>query len=322
MYDVITIGSAFQDLYLFSKNFRIIKDRQSPSGEDECFALGSKIEVETILREIGGGGTNTAATFARQGLKVACLAKIGDDAAGEEIIKTLKKYNIDSSLMITDKDQPTALGIFFLAKTGERTILVYRGASADFQAKQIPWLKLKSNWYYVSSLGGNLQVLEKIIAHAKRHGAKVALNPGKTELAKKTRLLLSLRKAQVVLLNREEAEMFFGLSGQALLKKVSKVTQGWFVITDGEHGSWALSPKSAWKVQIRPVKAMDTTGAGDAFGSGFVAGLIKSPNDLSYALKLGSTNAAAEVKLIGAKNGLITSRTPLIANLKVQRLRI
>jgi sugar/nucleoside kinase (ribokinase family) len=322
MHDVITIGSAFQDLYLFSKNFHLIKDKNSPTGEDECFALGSKIEVEKILREVGGGATNTAATFANLGLKVACVVKVGDDPAGDEIINALKKYKIDPQFIIRDPHNQTALSIFFLAKTGERTILVYRGASADFHEQLIPWQKMKAKWYYVSSLGGNLKFLEHAINHAKKQKAKIALNPGKLELAKAKKLLPIIKKADVVLLNREEAELLFKLKGEKLIKKISGWCCGIFVMTDGENGSWAITPKVTWQIKIKPVKAADTTGAGDAYGSAFVAGLLKKPGNLEYALKLASTNSAAEVKILGAKKGLMNLRTSLLSSFKVRKLRI
>ena len=94
MYDVITIGSATQDVYLFSKRFKVLRDTRAVTGEVECFAFGTKIELDDILFEIGGGGTNTAYTLARQGLKVAALVKVGEDEAGREVEKVLKKGKI------------------------------------------------------------------------------------------------------------------------------------------------------------------------------------------------------------------------------------
>jgi len=322
MHDVITIGSAFQDLYLFSRNFRIVRDKKSPTGANECFAFGSKIEVEKILREVGGGGTNTAATFARLGLKVACVVKVGDDAAGEDVIREIKKFKIDPKFIIRDYDDQTALSVFFLANSGERTVLAYRGVSADLHDYLILWNKLKAKWYYASSLGGNLKLLNHILSHSQRQQARIAINPGKPELRQTAKILSILKKADVVLVNREEAEMLFSVKGDKLIHKIFKWCCGIFVVTDGEKGSWAVTKKGVWQVKIKPVKAVDTTGAGDAFGSAFVAGLIKKPDDLGYALKLASTNSASTVKIIGAKNGLISSRTPLIGNLKIKKLRI
>jgi len=68
MYDIITFGSAAQDIHLKSKAFKIIKDEKDfMTGTAICLALGSKIDVEDIIFTSGGGGTNTAATFVKQG---------------------------------------------------------------------------------------------------------------------------------------------------------------------------------------------------------------------------------------------------------------
>ena len=83
MYDIITFGSAAQDIHVKSKLFKILKDEKDfVTGEGLCLALGSKIEVEDIIFSSGGGGTNTAATFAKQGFKTAYCGAIGADISG------------------------------------------------------------------------------------------------------------------------------------------------------------------------------------------------------------------------------------------------
>src|SRR3989344_3445955 len=97
MYDIITFGSAAQDINLKSKAFKVTKDdKDSVTGEGICLALGSKIDVEDIKFNSGGGGTNTAATFAKQGFKTAFCGTVGDDIAGKEIIDELKKLKINT----------------------------------------------------------------------------------------------------------------------------------------------------------------------------------------------------------------------------------
>jgi len=81
--DVITIGTATRDCFLQSPDFKVIRSSRFVTGQAECFALGSKIEVPFIIFTTGGGAANAAVTFARQGLKAGCLAKIGKDLAGE-----------------------------------------------------------------------------------------------------------------------------------------------------------------------------------------------------------------------------------------------
>jgi sugar/nucleoside kinase (ribokinase family) len=308
MFDIITIGSAAQDVYLFSKKFKVIRDKRAITGESECFAFGTKIELDHILFEVGGGATNTANTFKRQGLKVACLGRIGNDGAGEEVKKFLKKTGI-GDLLIIDKKDRTAQSVIFLAANGERTILVYRGAAHHFKTSDVNLQKIKNTkWLYISSLAGNTQLLEKIVSFAKKNHIKVAVNPGKLEIARRNALQRIIKKVDLLLVNREEAITLLRSSktdDRSLLQNIRKLCPGIVVITKGAGGSAAILNRQQFRVIIKPVKAVDTTGAGDAFGSGLLAGLIKYRGNIKKALLLASQNSAADVLQIGAKHGAL-----------------
>lgn len=307
-YDVITIGSAAQDTYLFSRKFRVIRDKRAITGESECFAFGTKIELDHILYEVGGGATNTANTFKRQGLKVACLGRIGNDGAGEEVRKFLKKTGI-GDLLVTDTKDRTAQSVIFLSASGERTILVYRGAAHHFKTTDVNLRKIKNTrWLYISSLAGNTQLLEKIVLFAKKNHIKVAVNPGKLEIARRNVLRRIIKKVDLLLVNEEEAMSLLqsARSGDLVLaRNMRKLCPGIAVITKGARGSVAVLPDGQFRVIIKPVKAVDTTGAGDAFGSGLLSGLLKYRGNIKKALVLAAQNSAADVLQIGAKHGAL-----------------
>jgi len=314
MYDIITIGSATQDVYVFSKKFRVLRDSRVITGEIECFAFGTKIELDDILFEVGGGATNTAFTFASQGLKTACLTKVGADGAGEEVKKVLKKAKISTDLVAVDSRRRTAHSVIFLAPNGERTILVYRGASHHFENKDVNFRKLgKTRWLYITSLGGNIDLIKKVVDFANKHKIKVAVNPGKMELKYGLKKLKPIfDKVDILLLNREEATEILRRSygdDLGIIDDLSKLFHNISVVTEGEKGSLISDGQNKYRVKIRPLKSVDTTGAGDAYGSGFVAGYIKKRN-IQYAVQLAGANAAGEVMTIGAKQGLV-SKNPL-----------
>ena len=144
MYDIITFGSAAQDIHLKSKAFKILKDEKDfMTGTGICLTLGSKIDVEDIIFSTGGGGTNTVATFAKQGFKTAFCGAIGADISGLEIVRELKRLRVDTRFVIKKKEKQTNTSII-ISNTGEdRTILVYRGASDILDKKDIAWKKIK-----------------------------------------------------------------------------------------------------------------------------------------------------------------------------------
>ena len=312
-FDVITIGAATRDVFLRSKAIKVVKDDAFVTGEGECFALGSKIDVDEIVFETGGGATNAAVSFARQGLKTAFAGKIGaTDARGQEILDALKAEKINTSLVIKDKDKMTAYSVLLLTARGERTALVYRGASADFRVQDFHWRKMKSKWIYVSSLGGEMSVLRSIWKHAKEHQIKIAWDPGAGELAYGWKKLAPLLKSVDVLhVNQEEAAKLMGMDyeqDEHCFDTLRKMVGGLTIVTGGTVGAFAGTATESWQSGTNHIKVISTTGAGDAFTSGFMAAYIRT-GDVPYSLQFGTANAESVIRHISAKEGLLRTHT-------------
>jgi ribokinase len=307
MFDVITIGSATLDVFLMSELFQIVKSPKFLGGKGQCFSFGSKIELDDFHYSTGGGATNSATTFSRLGFRVACLTEIGSDLAGEEILKDLKKEKIDARFVIKKKKELTGYSTLMLTKKGQRTVLVYRGASEKITEDKIPFSKLSAKWFYITSLGGDLKLLKRILDCALRKKVLVALNPGSKEL-KSAKLTSLLKFVKVLIVNREEAAKLTKQNfdnTKALLGSLAKLVPI-AVMTDGPAGAYACEKDKCYKIGIYPFRVKDATGAGDAFGSAFVAGLQKY-NNLEKALQLAAWNASMVVTAIGAKMNIVRS---------------
>ena len=155
MFDIITFGSATQDIIVKPKKLTVLKyGGDFSNSQGLCFPLGSKVEVEDIKFNSGGGGTNTAATFVKQGFKTAFCGTVGDDIAGKEIIDELKKLKINASFILKTNKKLTNHSIVILNNGQDRTILTYRGAAELMGENDIPWNKLKTKWIYAAPLSG------------------------------------------------------------------------------------------------------------------------------------------------------------------------
>lgn len=305
--DIITIGSVTQDTYLISPKL-VPKRKLGKTESTFSFPLGTKLELQDVHIEVGGGATNAAATFARFGLNTAVFVECGDDPSGEFALSALRALRIDTQHVRIEKGGRTAYSVFFLAPNGERTVFVYRGASAGLRLNTSAIVSLDPKWMYITSIGGDMRSLEQLSALSER-GLNIAWNPGKPELAKgRKKLQPFLRRAAVTFLNTEEAETLFGKtkSEKELLKEIRVSTDQVVVVTNDRRGSQAFVGDTVHIAHIKPVVARDTTGAGDAFGSGFIAGLMKSPGQFDVALHTGSANAMSVVQKIGAKHGLVS----------------
>lgn len=322
MHDIITIGSATQDVFLTSKDYTLLPSKKFSTGVGECFAFGSKVEVQNIFLDTGGGATNTAVTFANLGFRTACITRVGHDAPAREIREVLQNKHVDTSFIITTKKEHTAYSTILLTKSGERTVLVYRGASAHFSVREIPWNRLRTQWFYVSSLGGNIPLLRRIFSYAQAKNISIAWNPGGGELQHGFRVLKPyIQKTAVLIMNREEAASLGLPKGQCRVDVFCGICfypRGMTVVTDGKKGAYVCDHRQQFFAPSSGHKPVNATGAGDAFGSAFVAGVMKGFT-LQDALRLAILNSGLVVTKMGAKNGLL-EKMPKLGTLR--RLRV
>ena len=305
-YDVITFGSATWDIYLSPEKMNVISDSIFPSGKAVAFNLGSKINLKETQFNIGGGGVNTAFTFKNQGFKVAYIGCVGNDVLGNEIISKLKKERIETKLIQKTEKASTNCSVIFNHKGQDRTILNYRGASEHLSKFSF----LMAEWFYLAPLSGKLAKLtQEIIDYAFGKKIKIAFNPGNAQLKLPKKVLMNMiKKADVLLLNQEEAALLTNnefKQEQKIIEDLKKIHSGIVVITKGDKGIVLIDKDNKVIVKrIKPIKSIDKTGAGDAFGSAFVAGL-KKYNDIEKAISLGLKNSASCVKKQGSTNGLL-----------------
>jgi len=316
MYDIITFGSAAQDIHVKSKAFKILKDEKDfATGEGLCLALGSKIDVEDIIYTTGGGGTNTAATFAKQGFKTAYCGAIGVDIAGLEIIRELKHLRIDTRFIVKKKEKHTNHSVV-ISNTGEdRTILVYRGASDLLKKDDILWKKLKAKWIYLAPLGGEqLNNFGSVVDFAKENKIKVAVNPSKQQLSLPTEELKNIfSKVDILFLNQEEASFLTKVPFEQeneIFKKIDEICPGIAVMTKGGEGVTVSDGEYLYSALPNPDRnIVDTTGAGDSFAAGFLSGYIRYNKDIIKAIQLGLANSEANLSQVGAKTGLLDKKS-------------
>jgi ribokinase len=317
---ILTFGAATQDVFLAGKSLHARRDVRTRDYVEQ-FPLGAKIEVDNVYFDTGGGATNAAVTFARQGMEAGYIGRIGHDPAGGEVVRALRREGVATDRIVYDPRLNTGYSTLLVAPGGERTVLVYRGPSRELSAKDIPIRRLEADWFYITTLAGNFDLLEKLLKHANNHGIQVALDPGNSELAqiKKLRGLLPL--VSVLKANAEELRTLFG--GDNLRDTVVRASDAcpYVVGTNGASGSYAAAAGKLYQAgTYQKVKVVDRTGAGDAFGSGFVAALAKGLV-IEDALTLGSANATSVVTQFGAKTGILKTQRVKRMKLKISEVR-
>jgi len=294
-FDVACFGSAVVDVFVGTD--------VSERNKEISYPVGGKILIKELKFDIGGGGTNTAVAFSRLGLRTGCICKVGSDENGREILEMLKKEKVDF-LGETAKDSKSKSGysIILDSRGGDRTILTYKGANDEIEKKDIK--KFKTKWLYLSSLlGKSFETQKKLAETLKRKGVKIAFNPS-SYLIKSKNLGSLLRITDVLILNKEEAEMLTKNKGKDLLKALYDLTKGIVVVTNKDKIVECYDGKKRFSIIPHKIKVVERTGAGDAFASGFVAGRIVG-KPVQECLKLGLRESESVIKYFGAKNNLL-----------------
>jgi len=298
MFDVICFGSAVVDVFV-DTNVAEKKGFMS-------YPVGSKILINNVKFDVGGGGTNTAVAFSRFGLKTGYIGKIGDDSDGRIVLDLLKKERI-KFLGKIGKKQVTGYSIILDSKENNRTILTYKGVNNDLHFDELNFRKIKTKWVYLTSLlGESFKTQKKLVDYLTRQDVKVAFNLSEY-LIKKMNLGQILRLAEVLILNKEEAQLLLKknkVKNKDLLKSLCSLGPKIVVVTDKNKLTWAYDGKKKYFIKPHNIQVKERTGAGDAFGAGFVAGLVVGKN-IEESLKLGLQESESVLRYFGAKNNLI-----------------
>jgi len=302
---IITIGKATQDVFVRSAN--VYKQQRHKGVMYEQLPVGQKLDLDEVIFSTGGNVTNAAVTFARQGLHSRYMWCIGTDVASEAILQSLDKESIDTSHVIQKDDYRASYSLVLMLEGGERTILNYKGTKLPSNTRNLDFSVIETgDWLYLSSLG-DMELLEKIVSRAAKHGVKVMLNPAGVELKEADKLRALLDDVEILAVNKEEAQQIVsGESMEELVRHAQHYCKV-VIVSDGPNGAFASDGKTIVEAGMyEDVPVVDRTGGGDAFGSGFLSQYAQGKS-LKESMIFASANSTSVVTKIGAKEGILHS---------------
>jgi ribokinase len=258
------VGSANADLV-------VSVDRRPGPGET---VLGG----DTVISP-GGKGANTAVAAARLGADVALLAAVGDDGYGTMLTESLREAGVRTDLVRTVA-RPTGIAYITVTPDGENSILVSPGANLALEPTEPTAIEgaLTGAKVVVASLEVPLSTVERTIATASGAGVRTLLNLSPpANLGERT-----LTALDVLLVNEHEAGWLLGSATEPV--KLLDLGPRSAVITRGLRGALVLTASGVTELIAPTVKAVDTTGAGDAF-AGALAAALAAGSDLETAAR-------------------------------------
>ena len=276
---------------------------------------GNKIPStgETILGNSynigpGGKGCNQAIAISRLGGKVNFISKLGDDEYGKLALDKLKKDNIDTSnIIVSNKHKTGVAGIHVDRYTGKNAITVVRGAPSTLTTKEIDTNLIKHSKIFLTQLEIPIEVTLHCLKAAKEYGLINILNPAPA--CKISNDFFKL--VDYFTPNETEAEFYTGVKinnendAKVSAKKLIDMGIKKVIITLGEKGLFYSDGKEEIYMKATPDKAVDTTGAGDAFNGGFSFALLKGKK-IKECLEIANKVAGFSTTRLGAGDSMPT----------------
>ena len=274
----------------------------------------------------GGAIGNFLAALAKRGVSTAYIAKVGDDAFGHMLKKTVVDAGIDATGIVIDPDWFTTLAFVTLDETGDREFSFARKPGADTQLRydQVP-LELIRNAkvFHIGTLSltgePSRSATYKAVAYAKSCGCLISLDPnlrpplwsGPEEA--KTQMCWALEQADIVKISEDEVEFLFGMTPEAGAAHIlEKFGVRLVFVTLGKNGCLFMNRRASGRVaNYNSVRTIDTCGAGDIFGGSALYGVLQSgraPEALEEdELRRITSFACAAASLSTTKHGGISS---------------
>jgi sugar/nucleoside kinase (ribokinase family) len=274
-------------------------------GDDLTPAFGQEEKlVDSMSLVVGGSASITAVAAARLGLRVALVAAIGDDAAGHFMLAELARAGVDTEVMAVRAELPTGMTVA-LSRGDDRAILTAAGAIGTLTPADVPaGLLIRARHVHVSSyfllersLGPGLAAL---LAAARTGGASTSLDTNWDPAGTWGADFFPDVLAQTDLLLPNEAEALRIAGTTTLPEAIASLTKagGAIAVKLGARGALYANGPQQYLATAPQIAAVDTTGAGDCFNAGLLAGLLNGfePPD---ALALGCAAGAASTQGIG-----------------------
>jgi len=268
------------------------------------------LEVESFKRYFGGSPANIAMNLARLGKKSALISRVGFDGLGEYLIKRLEEAGVITDSISIDRDNNTTV-IMVTRSQNSPKFIAYRGAEKFIDSDEIKDGDIcKSKIIHLSTFAlsapKSRRAIEKIIKIARDQDKVISLDPNyRPQLWEGTEdgieyIKNLLPKIDIIKPSLDDAEALFGRGDAAsYIKSFHQRGCKLVILTQGAAGLIVSTGEEIKHFDSLATEVVDTTGAGDAFWSGFYTG-ISSGYSLELAVQLGNSVAAEVIKEVGA----------------------
>jgi sugar/nucleoside kinase (ribokinase family) len=326
MKKVLGLGNALVDILIKINNENALAQFDLPKGsmqlvnnEFSSLILNKTKDLQQHFNS-GGSAANTIHGLAKLGIETGYIGKIGDDEYGRYFEDDLSKNNISPHVIKGTSKTGKAIGL--ITPDSERTFATFLGAAIELTEKDITEAVFAQyDFFHVEGyLVQNHRLIENALKLARQLDMVVSIDLASYNIVEDNvafirRLITNY--VDIVFANEDEAVAFTEKDPEEAATEISSICE-LAVVKLGKKGSIVQQGSAVYNIDPVIVDALDTTGAGDLYASGFLYGLI---HDLSIeeSGKIASTLASKVIEDFGAKiteNGWKTISRQLETSLK------
>ena len=309
---VIGIGNALTDMLVNLKTDAVLGQFKLAKGSMSLVDTTLQNEISKSVAglpyslSLGGSAGNTIRAMARLGTEVGFIGKVGQDTTGDFYEQALQNLSIEP--IIFRSEEPSGKCVSLVSPDGERTLVTYLGAALELEAGELePSIFEGYDCLYVEGyLVQNHELIEQAAATAKKCGLKVAIDLASFNVvAENLEFLRRLVReyVDIVFANEDEAKTFT-CEGNPVnaLQQISEMCE-LAVVKIGTKGALIKQGSEVVHVGIMAAaKRVDTTGAGDFYAAGFMAGLCQGLT-LRQCGTIGAIAAGKVIEVVGTTFG-------------------
>jgi ribokinase len=270
--------------------------------------VGETVSGGTLLVNHGGKGANQAVAARRLGAEVRFVACVGDDASGRDIRAALQAEGVGVDGVMVTREAATGTALIVVDGQGRNQIVVAPGANWRLSAEHVRSRAEDFAWAQVvlCQLETPLDTLDVALGEARRRGLVTVLNPAPVRDGISADVW---RRVDYLTPNEGEAARLSGVpvedvrSASAAARRLRERGVGTVIVTLGVQGSIACTAGGDVRTEAFPVKAVDTTAAGDSF-NGALGTALAAGDALPDALRFASAAAALACTRRGAQPSL------------------
>ena len=308
MTKVLGMGNALVDVMTRLNDDKILKEFNLPKGSMQLVSkeFSNRLLASTLglqkKQSSGGSAANTIHGLAHLGIESRFVGKIGKDDLGRFFQKDMEKSGI-SPMLFHDLEE-TGRSIALISPDSERTFATYLGAAVDLHEEDVTSELFEGyEFFHIEGyLVQNYKLIKKALRLAKSHGLTTSIDMASYNVVSENKSILNQlveEYVDIVFANEQEAEAFTGKKPKDALKSIAGMCQI-AVIKMGIKGSIIRQKNQEFKTGIVEANSIDSTGAGDLYGSGFLYGLSRGLS-ISRCAEIGALCGGYITEVVGAK---------------------